>query len=96
MIWALGVVMARSNWLIMLLVCSLVARTRVRPGNRATSLGASLSQALHRVGQHCVPSTPSFIGYIWKFALPILIPVFALLSILFFSGLMQSSIHSWR
>jgi hypothetical protein len=29
--------------------------------------------------------TPSFIGSIWKFALPTVVPIFALLSILFFS-----------
>jgi hypothetical protein len=30
--------------------------------------------------------TPSFIEYIWSFALPVLLPIFGLVSILFFSG----------
>jgi Na+/H+ antiporter NhaD/arsenite permease-like protein len=62
----------------------------------AISLGATFFGALTYIGnapnllvktiaQHAHAPTPSFIGYIWKFALPILIPVFALLSVLFFS-----------
>ena len=62
----------------------------------AISLGATFFGALTYIGnapnllvktiaEHARVRTPSFIGYIWKFALPILLPVFALLSILFFS-----------
>jgi Na+/H+ antiporter NhaD/arsenite permease-like protein len=62
----------------------------------ALSLGATFFGALTYVGnspnlivktiaEHARVPTPSFIGYIWKFALPILVPVFALVSILFFS-----------
>jgi Na+/H+ antiporter NhaD/arsenite permease-like protein len=62
----------------------------------AISLGATFFGALTYVGnapnllvkmiaQHARVPTPSFIGYIWKFALPVLVPVFALLSIVFFS-----------
>jgi len=62
----------------------------------AISLGATFFGALTYIGnapnlfvktiaEHARVRTPSFIGYIWKFALPILVPVFALLSILFFS-----------
>lgn len=62
----------------------------------AISLGATFFGALTYIGnapnllvkaiaQHARVPTPSFIGYIWKFALPVLVPVFALLSILFFS-----------
>jgi Na+/H+ antiporter NhaD/arsenite permease-like protein len=62
----------------------------------AISLGATFFGALTYIGnapnllvktmaEHARAPTPSFIGYIWKFALPILVPVFALLSILFFS-----------
>jgi Na+/H+ antiporter NhaD/arsenite permease-like protein len=62
----------------------------------AVSLGAAFFGALTYIGnapnlliksiaeQARVP-TPSFIGYIWKFALPILIPIFGLVSVLFFS-----------
>src|SRR5262249_11220055 len=61
----------------------------------AISLGATFFGALTYVGnapnllvktiaEHARVPTPSFIGYIWKFALPVLLPVFALLSILFF------------
>jgi len=62
----------------------------------AVSLGATFFGALTYIGnapnlliksiaeQGRVP-TPSFIGYICKFALPILIPIFGLISILFFS-----------
>jgi Na+/H+ antiporter NhaD/arsenite permease-like protein len=62
----------------------------------ALSLGATFFGALTYIGnapnllvktiaEHTRVPTPSFIGYIWKFALPILLPVFTLLSILFFS-----------
>jgi Na+/H+ antiporter NhaD/arsenite permease-like protein len=62
----------------------------------AISLGATFFGALTYIGnapnllvktiaEHARVPTPSFIGYIWKFALPILVPGFALLSILFFS-----------
>jgi Na+/H+ antiporter NhaD/arsenite permease-like protein len=63
----------------------------------AISLGATFFGALSYIGnapnllvktiaEHARVRTPSFIGYIWKFALPVLLPVFALLSIFFFSG----------
>jgi Na+/H+ antiporter NhaD/arsenite permease-like protein len=62
----------------------------------AISLGATFFGALTYIGnapnllvktiaEHARVPTPNFIGYIWKFALPILLPVFALLSILFFA-----------
>jgi Na+/H+ antiporter NhaD/arsenite permease-like protein len=62
----------------------------------AISLGAAFFGALTYIGnapnllikaiaeQARVP-TPTFFGYIWKFALPILVPIFALVSVLFFS-----------
>lgn len=62
----------------------------------ATSLGAAFFGALTYIGnapnllikaiaEQARMPTPTFVGYIWKFALPILIPIFALISILFFS-----------
>lgn len=62
----------------------------------AISLGATLFGALTYIGnapnllvkaiaEHAEAPTPTFVGYIWKFALPILIPIFVLLSMLFFS-----------
>lgn len=62
----------------------------------ALSLGATFFGALTYVGNapnlivktiadHSRVPTPSFVGYIWKLSIPILIPVFALISILFFS-----------
>lgn len=61
----------------------------------AISLGATFFGALTYIGnapnllvktiaQHARVPTPGFLDYIWKFALPILVPVFGLLSILFF------------
>jgi Na+/H+ antiporter NhaD/arsenite permease-like protein len=61
----------------------------------AISLGATCFGALTYIGnapnllvktiaEHARVPTPSFLGYIWKFALPILVPVFVLISILFF------------
>ena len=47
-------------------------------GNAPNLLVKSIAEYAH------VPA-PSFVGYIWKFAIPILIPVFLLISILFFS-----------
>jgi Na+/H+ antiporter NhaD/arsenite permease-like protein len=63
----------------------------------ALSLGAAFFGAITYIGnapnllvktiaEHAHVPTPGFIGYIWKFALPILIPVFVLVSILFFPG----------
>lgn len=62
----------------------------------AISLGATCFGALTYIGnapnllvkaiaEHARVPTPGFVGYIWKFAIPILLPVFALISILFFS-----------
>ena len=61
----------------------------------AISLGAAFFGALTYIGnapnllvkaiaEHARVPTPTFVGYIWKFALPILIPIFALISLLFF------------
>ena len=66
------------------------------PALIAISLGASFFGALTYIGnapnlfikgiaEHARVPTPTFLGYIWRFALPILIPIFALVSILFFS-----------
>ena len=63
----------------------------------AISLGATFFGALTYIGnapnllvktivEHAHVPTPSFVGYIWKFAIPVLIPVFVLISILFFSS----------
>lgn len=62
----------------------------------AVSLGATFFGALTYIGnapnllvksiaEHGRIPTPSFIGYIWKFALPILVPILALVSVLFFA-----------
>jgi Na+/H+ antiporter NhaD/arsenite permease-like protein len=62
----------------------------------AISLGASFFGALTYIGnapnllvktiaEHARVPAPTFLTYFWKFALPILIPIFALISILFFS-----------
>jgi Na+/H+ antiporter NhaD/arsenite permease-like protein len=62
----------------------------------AVSLGATFFGALTYIGnapnllvksiaEHGRVPTPSFIGYICKFALPILLPILALVSVLFFS-----------
>src|SRR5436190_6452500 len=61
----------------------------------AISLGATFFGALTYIGnapnllvktiaEHARVRTPTFIEYIWKFALPILLPAFAAISILFF------------
>src|ERR1700674_581745 len=62
----------------------------------AISLGASFFGALTYIGnapnllikaiaEHARVPTPTFLTYIWKFALPILIPILALISVLFLS-----------
>lgn len=76
-----------------------VARFLAQNGREliAISLGATFFGAVTYIGnapnllvktiaEHARVPTPNFIDYIWKFALPILLPVFALLSILFFPG----------
>jgi Na+/H+ antiporter NhaD/arsenite permease-like protein len=76
-----------------------VARFLAEDGHElvAISLGATFFGALTYVGnapnllvktiaEHARAPAPSFIGYIWRFALPTLVPIFALLSILFFSA----------
>jgi Na+/H+ antiporter NhaD/arsenite permease-like protein len=50
-----------------------------------TYIGNAPNLLVKTIAEHARVRTPSFISYIWKFALPILIPVFALLSIFFFS-----------
>jgi Na+/H+ antiporter NhaD/arsenite permease-like protein len=50
-----------------------------------TYIGNAPNLLVKTIAEHAHVRTPGFIGYIWKFALPILVPVFALLSILFFS-----------
>ncbi len=61
----------------------------------ALSLGAAFFGALTYIGnapnllvktiaEHAHVATPSFVGYICKFAIPVLIPIFAVISILFF------------
>jgi Na+/H+ antiporter NhaD/arsenite permease-like protein len=61
----------------------------------AISLGASFFGALTYIGnapnllvkaiaEHARVPTPTFVDYIWKFALPVLMPILALISILFF------------
>ena len=36
------------------------------------------------IAEHAGVPVPGFVTYVWKFALPILVPIFALISILFF------------
>jgi Na+/H+ antiporter NhaD/arsenite permease-like protein len=61
----------------------------------AISLGATCFGALTYIGnapnlmvktiaEHARVPAPSFVTYIWKFAMPVLVPIFALMSILFF------------
>jgi Na+/H+ antiporter NhaD/arsenite permease-like protein len=49
-----------------------------------TYIGNAPNLLVKTIAEHARVRTPSFIGYIWKFALPILVPVFAVLSVLFF------------
>ena len=62
----------------------------------AISVGTSFFGALTYIGnapnllvkaitEHSGVPTPTFVSYIWKFAVPILIPIFVLISLLFFS-----------
>jgi Na+/H+ antiporter NhaD/arsenite permease-like protein len=62
----------------------------------AVSLGAAFFGALTYIGnapnmlvktiaEHTGVPTPGFIDYIWKFALPVLLPIFALISIFYLS-----------
>ena len=50
-----------------------------------TYIGNAPNLLVKTIAEHAHVRTPSFIGYICKFAIPILVPVFALLSIFFFS-----------
>jgi Na+/H+ antiporter NhaD/arsenite permease-like protein len=61
----------------------------------AISLGATCFGALTYIGnapnlmvktiaEHARVPVPNFLTYIWKFAIPVLVPIFALISILFF------------
>jgi Na+/H+ antiporter NhaD/arsenite permease-like protein len=50
-----------------------------------TYIGNAPNLLVKTIAEHARVPTPSFVGYIWKFALPILVPIFALLSILFLS-----------
>jgi Na+/H+ antiporter NhaD/arsenite permease-like protein len=50
-----------------------------------TYIGNAPNLLVKTIAEHARVRTSSFVGYICKFALPILLPVFALLSTLFFS-----------
>ncbi|MGZ4982822.1 MAG: sodium:proton antiporter [Chthoniobacterales bacterium] len=50
-----------------------------------TYIGNSPNLLVKTIAEHARVPTPSFVAYIWKFALPVLLPVFALVSLLFFS-----------
>jgi len=50
-----------------------------------TYIGNAPNLLIKAIAEHARVPTPTFLGYIWKFALPILIPIFALISVLFFS-----------
>jgi Na+/H+ antiporter NhaD/arsenite permease-like protein len=49
-----------------------------------TYIGNAPNLLIKNIAQHGHIPMPSFIGYIWRFALPILIPIFGLVSVLFF------------
>jgi Na+/H+ antiporter NhaD/arsenite permease-like protein len=50
-----------------------------------TYIGNAPNLLVKTIAEHAHVPTPSFIAYIWKFAFPILIPLFVLVSVLFFS-----------
>lgn len=50
-----------------------------------TYIGNAPNLLIKGIAEQARVPTPTFIVYIWKFALPILIPIFALISLLFFS-----------
>jgi Na+/H+ antiporter NhaD/arsenite permease-like protein len=50
-----------------------------------TYIGNAPNLLIKAIAEHARVPTPTFFGYIWKFALPILIPIFTLISVLFFS-----------
>ncbi|HEY2712348.1 MAG TPA: sodium:proton antiporter [Chthoniobacterales bacterium] len=50
-----------------------------------TYIGNSPNLLVKTIAEHARVPTPNFVSYTWKFALPILIPVFALDALLFFS-----------
>ncbi len=49
-----------------------------------TYIGNAPNLLVKTIAEHAHVPTPGFVEYIWKFALPILLPVFALVSISFF------------
>jgi Na+/H+ antiporter NhaD/arsenite permease-like protein len=49
-----------------------------------TYIGNAPNLLVKTIAEHARVPTPSFIAYIWKFAMPILIPIFVVISILFF------------
>ena len=50
-----------------------------------TYIGNAPNLLVKTIAEHAGVPTPTFVTYIWKFALPILIPIFVLISLLFFS-----------
>jgi Na+/H+ antiporter NhaD/arsenite permease-like protein len=49
-----------------------------------TYIGNGPNLLVKAIGEHCKLPTPSFFGYALKYALPVLVPIFALISLLFF------------
>src|ERR1700693_2672339 len=49
-----------------------------------TYIGNAPNMVVKTIAEHARVPTPTFIGYMWKFALPVLLPALALISIVFF------------
>jgi Na+/H+ antiporter NhaD/arsenite permease-like protein len=50
-----------------------------------TYIGNSPNMLVKTIAEHARVPTPGFIDYIWRFALPVLLPIFALIAILYLS-----------
>jgi Na+/H+ antiporter NhaD/arsenite permease-like protein len=48
-----------------------------------TYLGNGPNLLVKAIGEHCQVPTPSFLGYAVKYAIPVLVPIFVLVSVLF-------------
>jgi Na+/H+ antiporter NhaD/arsenite permease-like protein len=50
-----------------------------------TYIGNGPNLLVKSIGEHCQVPTPSFFGYAFKYAIPVLVPIFVLISLLFWT-----------
>jgi hypothetical protein len=56
-----------------------------KSGHELLETGERPNLLVNAISEHAKVPTPSFVGYAIKFAIPVLLPIFVLISFLFFA-----------